>query len=58
MGLADTVNSNFMRYLMNPFIYCQENYYIRNEDGTIGFAANQEGWKEGIQWLSRYTTRD
>ncbi|HIV28057.1 MAG TPA: extracellular solute-binding protein [Candidatus Ornithocaccomicrobium faecavium] len=51
MGLADTVNSNFMRYLMNPFIYCQENYYIRNEDGTIGFAANQEGWKEGIQWI-------
>lgn len=51
MGLANTVNSNFMRYLMNPFIYCQENYYIRNEDGTIGFAANQEGWKEGIQWI-------
>lgn len=51
MAYTGTINTNFMRYLMNPFIYCQENYYLRNEDGTIGFAANKDAWKEGVKWI-------
>ena len=51
MSYSGNVTTNFMRYLMNPFIYCQDNYYLLNEDGTVSFAANQEGWKEGLKWI-------
>ncbi|NLZ88220.1 MAG: extracellular solute-binding protein [Clostridiales bacterium] len=51
MGEKGTLKSNLMRFLMNPFIYTQENYYLRNEDGTVGFAANQPEWKEGVKWI-------
>ena len=51
MGEKNTLGSNMMRFLMNPFIYTQANYYLRNEDGTVGFAANQPEWKEGLLWI-------
>ena len=51
MGYKDTLGSNFMRFLMNPFIYTQADYYLRNEDGSVGFAANQPEWKEGVAWI-------
>lgn len=51
MGEKGTLSTNMMRYLMNPFIYTQENYYLRNEDGTVGFAANKPEWKEGVKWI-------
>lgn len=50
MGFNSTVMSNMARFLMNPFIYTQEHYLINN-DGVIGFAANQEGWKEGLKFI-------
>jgi len=51
MGRKTNYESNFVRYLMNPFIYTQENYFIKNEDGTIGFVANRPEWKEGLKWI-------
>lgn len=54
MSFSGNVSKCFMRFLMNPFIYTQENYYLpasKTEDGTIGFAANKEEWKEGIKWI-------
>ncbi len=51
MGEKGTLGSNLMRFLMNPYIYTQENYYLRNEDGTVGFAANKDEWKEGLKWI-------
>lgn len=50
MGYKDTVNTNLMRALMNPFIYTQPNYFINN-DGVIEFAAMQPQWKEGLIWI-------
>ena len=50
MGHKGTVNSNFMRFLMNPFVFAQENYLINNA-GTIEFAAIQDGWKEGLKFV-------
>lgn len=50
MGYKDSVNTNLMRTLMNPFVYTQANYFINN-DGVIEFAATQEGWKEGLIWI-------
>ena len=52
MGYNSTVKSNLMRYLMNPFIYTQENFVSYNEKtGKIEFVANQDAWKEGIKWV-------
>ncbi|MBO4883962.1 MAG: extracellular solute-binding protein [Clostridia bacterium] len=51
MGEKNTLGSNLMRFLMNPFIYTQENYYLRMDDGTIEFAANKDEWKEGVKWI-------
>lgn len=51
MGYANTVNSCFMRGLMNAFIVTQENYFYKNDEGTIDFAANKEAWKEGVKWV-------
>ncbi|HML47707.1 MAG TPA: hypothetical protein PKE04_13260, partial [Clostridia bacterium] len=50
IGYKDTVNTNFLRTLMNPFVYTQSNFFINN-NGTIEFAATQEGWKEGLIWI-------
>lgn len=51
MSCTTNASSNFMRFLMNPFIFTQENYYLPLEDGTVGFAANQPAWKEGLKWI-------
>lgn len=52
MAYNSTVKSNLMRYLMNPFIYTQENFVRYNEEtGKIEFVANQEAWKEGTKWV-------
>ena len=46
----NSFNNNFTKGLMNPFVYTQDNFYINNE-GTIEFAAIQDGWKEGIEYI-------
>jgi putative aldouronate transport system substrate-binding protein len=50
MAYNATVMSNMLRPLMNPFVYTQPNYYIDN-NGTIEFAAIQDGWKEGLKYI-------
>ena len=58
-GLADEIPllgnvagrlGQFIRPLMNPFIYTQANYYM-NVDGTIDYAANKDEWREGLTWI-------
>ena len=50
MSYNDYIQRNFIRFLMSPFIYTQENYFNWNE-GTIEFVANTPQWKEGIKWI-------
>lgn len=48
-------NTNLDGFLMNPFIYSEQfnNRYLVLEDGVISAAVNQEGWREGLQYLKR-----
>lgn len=50
MGYKDTVMTNLICTLMNPFIYTQENFYY-NDNGTVAFAPVSEGWKEGLKYI-------
>lgn len=46
----DTVMTNLLCALMNPFIYTQENYYY-NDNGAVAFAPVTDGWKEGLKYI-------
>ena len=50
MSYAGVVNTNLMRALINPFIYCQANYYYV-EDGEVKLAAMQDEWKEALAFV-------
>lgn len=52
MGCTDNLKNNMMFFLMNPFIYTQNNYWMLNEeDNKIEFVAKDEAWKEGMKWV-------
>ena len=52
MGCSNYLNTNLMRFLMNPFIYTQGNYWRLNEEtNQVEFVANMDEWKEGIKWV-------
>ena len=38
---------------MTPFVYTQNGYYLPAEDGTMGFAFTEEGWREGMRFVKR-----
>ena len=44
-----TATVNLLRYLMNPFIYTQANYWIMN-NGRIDVAFNKPAWREGLRY--------
>ena len=50
MSYSGVVNTNLMRALINPFIYCQANYYYV-EDGEVKLAAMQDEWKEALAFV-------
>ena len=43
--------SNVRQCLMTPFVYTQKNYYLPQEDGSIGFSFTQEGWRDGMRFI-------
>lgn len=54
MGCTNYLKTNFTQFLMNPFIYTQDNYFLplsETTDGKIGFSANKPEWKEGLKWI-------
>ncbi len=53
MGYSDTVDTNLMRSLMNPFVYCQENFYMVQEDGTVTLSAMQDEWRDGLRFVAQ-----
>ena len=60
-GIADEIPlssaknriSNVRKCLMTPFVYTQNGYYLPAEDGTMGFAFTEEGWREGMRFVKR-----
>lgn len=46
-------NGNIDAYLMNSFIYNDNGKYLTLNDGKVGFAADKEGWKQGLIYMSK-----
>lgn len=46
-------NGNIDAYLMNSFIYNDNDKYLIVNDGKVSFAANQEGWKKGLEYMHK-----
>ena len=38
---------------MNSFIYNDNDKYLIVNDGKVSFAANQEGWKKGLEYMNK-----
>ena len=49
IGEKDSMFSNFLRPMMNPFIYTQPDYWILN-NGRIDVAFNKPQWREGLRY--------
>ncbi|HHU08301.1 MAG TPA: extracellular solute-binding protein [Clostridiaceae bacterium] len=43
---------NAKRFLMTPFVYTQQDYWIA-EDGVISSAATKDGWREGLRYVNK-----
>lgn len=50
LGNIANKQGNFIRPLISPFIYTQDNYY-QNVDGKIEYVANTGKWKEGLLFI-------
>ncbi|MGM0882171.1 MAG: ABC transporter substrate-binding protein [Bacillota bacterium] len=46
-------NGNIDAYLMNSFIYNDNGKYLTLNDGKVDFAANKEGWKQGLIYMNK-----
>jgi putative aldouronate transport system substrate-binding protein len=52
LAYKDTVTSNMLNALMNPFIYSGSNFWTW-ENGRIDVAFNKPGWREGLRYVKR-----
>ncbi|WNQ10522.1 extracellular solute-binding protein [Paenibacillus aurantius] len=46
-------NGNIDAFLMNSFIYNDNDKYLIVKDGKISFAANQPEWKQGLEYMNK-----
>lgn len=46
-------HGNIDAYLMNAFIYNDNDKYLLVEDGQVSFAANRPEWREGLRFMNR-----
>ncbi|SFT21288.1 extracellular solute-binding protein [Paenibacillus sp. BC26] len=49
-------NGNIDSYLMNSFIYNDNDKYLTVTDGKVDFAANKPEWKEGLAYMHKLYT--
>lgn len=62
-GLADEIplvgstngwNASVWKTLMNAFIYSNaDNGYLLSDDGTLSVGYNQDGWKDGLEYMNK-----
>lgn len=50
IGMGTTVNTNLMRALINPFVYCQDSFY-NVVDGEVTLSATTEEWREALSFI-------
>jgi putative aldouronate transport system substrate-binding protein len=46
-------NGNIDAFLMNAFIYNDNDKYLTVKDGKVDFAANKPEWKEGLAYMNK-----
>jgi putative aldouronate transport system substrate-binding protein len=46
-------NGNIDAYLMNSFIYNDNDKYLLLKDGKVDFAANKPEWKQGLEYMHK-----
>jgi len=44
----------WFQFLMSPFAYAWDNYYLDVENGELSFAYTSDGWKEGLKYIKRF----
>lgn len=52
-GSTATDPSGWFQAIMNSFVYAGDSNYFTVEDGKVGVAYNQEGWKKGLSYLAK-----
>ena len=51
IGQRGGIMNNLMRPLMLPFQYIQNDYFDKQDDGTIEFAPVKESYREGLRYI-------
>lgn len=46
-------NGNIDAYLMNAFIYNDNDKYLILKDGKVDFAANKDQWRQGLEYMHK-----
>ena len=54
VGYSLDKNSEWFKYLMNPFVYSGDSEYRVLEDGQISFAYTSDAWKEGLKYIKKF----
>jgi putative aldouronate transport system substrate-binding protein len=53
MGNRDTVNANLLYALMTPFVFTQQDYWTKLENGKVDVAFTKPGWRDGLRYLKK-----
>lgn len=54
VGYSLDKNSEWFKYLMDPFVYAGDSEYRVLDDGQISFAYTSEEWKEGLKYIKKF----
>jgi putative aldouronate transport system substrate-binding protein len=46
-------HGNLITFLMNAFVYDDEIDYFTVQNGKVGFAPTQAGWKQGLEYINK-----
>ncbi|WEG11076.1 extracellular solute-binding protein [Pullulanibacillus sp. KACC 23026] len=50
-GSTNVSDQNIIPFLMDGFIYDDGHQYLLMNNGKVSFAANQSGWKQGLEYI-------
>jgi len=55
VGLVSYGSSrSWFKFLMNPYVYAGDEYYMVVEDGEVSFAYQKDEWKEGLKAIKEF----
>ena len=51
---AHSTSTAWFKFLMSPFVYAWDDYYLDVTDGKLEFAYTTDEWKEGLKYIKRF----